>query len=370
MTELEPFRPRTELVQLHPSLAERAKDLVAAYQFGEALAKTSFVPKDFKGRPDEAAAAILLGDEVGLSPMQSLRSVYVISGTPAMYARAMVALVMSHGHQVWTEEDTPAKVTVCGQRRGSERVERITWTHDRAVRAKYTSNSKYTTDPQSMLYARASSDVCRRIAPDVLLGLAYSVEEMELSEEPTTSVARSDTKTKVTRRKAIEAPPEAEPEFDDHPQTPAAVEAPSAPSADPEPGSEPDPTPAPVARASSRPVAAVANSSAAAGPPPEEPDPGGVTPTGDRPGMITAAMTRMLFVMLRKVGIGEKDRDLALALFSDVAGRDIDSSKSLTKTEASAVIDRLVEMEKAMAEDVEDAELVEDPADPQEFIDV
>lgn len=38
-----------------------------------------------------------------------------------------------------------------------------------------------------MLYARASGDVARRIAPDALLGLAYSAEELQLGEGTTST---------------------------------------------------------------------------------------------------------------------------------------------------------------------------------------
>ncbi|NKS14651.1 hypothetical protein GS580_27720 [Rhodococcus hoagii] len=44
----------------------------------------------------------------------------------------------------------------------------------------YTSNKKYDTDPQAMLYAKAATEVARKIAPDVLLGIAHSREELEL----------------------------------------------------------------------------------------------------------------------------------------------------------------------------------------------
>src|SRR5699024_2435614 len=142
------------------------------------------VPQHFRGKPEDAAAAIMSGDEIGLTPMQSLQNLYVVSGKPALYARAMVALVLSHGHMIWTEKDTDTEVIVCGQRAGSNRAEKVSWTIDRARKAGYTSNKKYETDPRAMLYARASSDVARRIAPDVLAGVAYSVEELELEEQP------------------------------------------------------------------------------------------------------------------------------------------------------------------------------------------
>lgn len=177
-----------------------AAGLQAAHQLGTALCQTAFSPRHFAGKPEEAAAAILFGDEIGLSPTQALRSVYVISGTPSLYARTMVALVMSHGHEVWTVDKTDAKVTVAGRRKGSSHVIEETWTTTRAQRAGYTSNAKYKSDPESMLYARAAADVCRQIAPDALAGLAYTVEEGELAQpEVTTTARRSEPKTTAQR---------------------------------------------------------------------------------------------------------------------------------------------------------------------------
>lgn len=190
----------------------------AAHQLASALCRTSFVPKHFIGKPDEAAAAVLLGDELGLSPISSLRSVFVISGTPGLYAKTMVALVQSRGHEVWTEKDTPEKVTVCGKRRGSEHVERSEWTTDRARRAGYTNNKKYETDPQAMLYARAASDVCRKIAADVLAGVPLAVEELELENAGATT-------RKTTVKRSAPQPPEPELEPTAPPQDTAVASA-------------------------------------------------------------------------------------------------------------------------------------------------
>ena len=159
-----------------------AEGLAAAHRIGTALCATTFVPAHFRGKPDEAAAAILYGDEIGFTPTQALQNLYVIGGKPALYARAMVALVQASGHDVWTITKTDESVTVAGRRRGTDRVIEETWTTQRAQRAGYTSNKKYQTDPQAMLYARAASDVCRQVAADVLAGIGYSVEEMEVVE--------------------------------------------------------------------------------------------------------------------------------------------------------------------------------------------
>jgi hypothetical protein len=180
MTELA-VRPEYAAAVTDPTggrLVAWASAAGAANKLAGALARTTFVPKHFQGDPDAITAALLLSDELGLPPISGLRSIYMISGTPALYARTMVALAVSHGHEVWTVESTDAKVTVSGRRQGSDKVETVTWTHDRARKAGYTNNKKYDTDPQGMLYARAAGEVARKVVPDVLYGVPYSAEEL------------------------------------------------------------------------------------------------------------------------------------------------------------------------------------------------
>ena len=196
-----------------------ADGLAAAHRIGSALCQTAFVPAAFRNKPEEAAAAILYGDEIGLTPTQALQSVHVISGKPGLYARSMVALLLARGHEVWTVEKTPAKVTVAGRRRGSAHVHEETWTTARAQKAGYTTNKKYSTDPEAMLYARAASDVCRQVAPDALAGLAYSAEELELGmQSPTVTVTRGD--AAPTRAQRKNPTPVSEPEPELEPATP------------------------------------------------------------------------------------------------------------------------------------------------------
>lgn len=214
MTDLTTYQPQ-QVEYLSPALADPtggrlvawAEGLTAAHRIGAALCQTAFVPVHFKNKPEEAAAAILYGDEIGLTPTQALQNLYVISGKPALYARAMVALVLAAGHEVWTVSKSDAQVTVAGRRRGSSHTIEETWTTARASKAGYTNNKKYQSDPQAMLYARAASDVCRQVAPDALAGLAYSVEESELEEQqPATVTKRTERATTAKRAAAPEIP--------------------------------------------------------------------------------------------------------------------------------------------------------------------
>lgn len=205
MTEMTTYGPQwTEVGPPNRSaIVESAQEMNAAMTIASGIVGTSFVPAHFKGKPEEAAAAIMYGATLGFDPLTSLQQLYSIGGKPALYARAMVAVVLSQGHKIWTVEDTPESVTVAGQRRGSENVEQITWTMQRAKDAGYTSNKNYQKDPHAMLYARASGDVARRIAPDALLGLAYSAEELQLGADAgTTSAQRVTAATFVKREES------------------------------------------------------------------------------------------------------------------------------------------------------------------------
>jgi len=162
-------------------LMAHAQAMATAKQLADALCETELVPATYRGKPGNGAAAILYGAELGLNPIQSLQQIFVVHGAPAIYARTAVALVKSRaGIVVQTVMSTDDSVTVSAADPVTGQAETATWDIARAERAGYTSNKKYQTNPQEMLYAKAAMEVCRKIAPDVLLGIPYSREELEL----------------------------------------------------------------------------------------------------------------------------------------------------------------------------------------------
>jgi hypothetical protein len=168
-------------------LAAWAREMQAAAVLGATLCKTDFVPKDFRGKPEAATAAILAGKSLGMDPLSALQNIFVIHGRPGLYARTMHALVIAQGHEFHRTEATPQSVTVQARRKGSTEWQSFTWTMDRATVAGYVkTNAKYKENPVEMLYAKALSEACRVIAPDVLTGVAaYAVEELEdMGERP------------------------------------------------------------------------------------------------------------------------------------------------------------------------------------------
>src|SRR6185369_3323977 len=264
-----------------------AEDKAAAYQVAVA----------------SATAAVLYGSSLGIDPLMALQQVYVVSGRPALYAKMMVALVQSHGHDVWTEELTDTRAVVCGRRKGSSHTERITITMDMARKAGWTRNTKYTETPQDMLWARAASRVCDRIASDVLKGIP-SVEEAQddaiVAQATTGPAVRTVAPRKRTEAAAAAiAGPVEEPELEPEQST---VD---------EPAAEPEPV-----------------------------------DIGDAPEAMTTTQGRKLYALLRKTGREDKER--ALDRIGEILGegRIIASTKELTKDEAIVVIDALEAEEK------------------------
>ena len=159
-------------------LTEWVQELNAAHTLASALCNTGLVPQAYRGKPDDGAVAILTGYELGLSPVAALKNIIIVNGRSSMYAQTMAALLQSRGHKIWTEESTSASVTVSARRKGSSKTETVTWTMERAQRAGYTSNKRYATNPEQMLYARCVSEVAPRVAADVILGIA-TVEDLQ-----------------------------------------------------------------------------------------------------------------------------------------------------------------------------------------------
>jgi len=145
--------------------------------------------EEWQGRREVAGAsgtaAVLTGMTLGLDPLVALAQVFVVKGRPGLYAKIKVALAQRAGHDVWDEELSAERVTVCGRRKGwpEDRFVRITITIEDAERAGWTINETYRKTPADMLWSRAVGRVLDRIAADTLNGIA-SIETMDDEPEP------------------------------------------------------------------------------------------------------------------------------------------------------------------------------------------
>lgn len=287
-------------------LVEWAQEADAAYKLAENLCKTAFAGA-YKGDPFGAAAAILKGAEVGLTPVTSLGAFDLINGVPAPKAITLRALAQSHGHRVWIESSTDAKCVAKAIRKGENEVHESVWTIARATGLGISGKDNWKKQPQAMLMARATSEVCRLVAADVILGIGYSAEELSDDIAAVVEIQREQ-KPKLTIARATasqNAQEVEEPKFDDEPDTKADAPAVNTDDSVDQP-TEPEDNKEPISPAQIK--------------------------------TMGAAMTRL----------GMTDRAVAIAYVGDVVEHPITSRKDLTKDEASKVIRSLLADEEAL----------------------
>jgi hypothetical protein len=158
VADLAPLPVPQQQVSAVAQLVEWAHGAQAAHEVAVNLVGTSFCPQHYRGKPEEATAAILAGLEVGLQPMAALQAFVPIQGSAAAKAITLRAIVQSHGHELWIEESTETRVVVAGRRKGSAQVQRSVWTLERAAQMKLTGRDQWKLQPTAMLIARATAE--------------------------------------------------------------------------------------------------------------------------------------------------------------------------------------------------------------------
>lgn len=146
----------------------------------EILSKSVLLPTAMRGKPSDVLVTILAGQEMGLSPMASLRAIHVIEGKPILSADAMVALALGSGKVVYFDrvEESDTSVTYETLRTGSKTPRRCTWTLAMAKIAGLHLKDNWRAYPRAMLASRAKAELARDVYPDVLAG-CYTDEEVQ-----------------------------------------------------------------------------------------------------------------------------------------------------------------------------------------------
>jgi DNA polymerase-1 len=132
------------------------------------------------GTPQAVLSTVMVGRELGLPAMASLRCVHVIEGKHSLAASLMVALVLKSGLAEYFEpvsfSDTEA--TFVTKRKGGRREISLTHTFEMAKAAGLVKDkSGWVKNPVDMLVARASARLARMVYPDLLAGL-YTPDEL------------------------------------------------------------------------------------------------------------------------------------------------------------------------------------------------
>ncbi len=309
---MQPYEADGELVTTTTGpvdLYQWANAATQVHRMAQALANTSFVPVNLRGKPDEVAAQILYGRDVNLPPMVALQQINVIEGRPSMSALAMRGLAQASGVKFRLIESTQTRCVMAARAPGDAGFTEVRWDMDRAKKLGVATKRNWQNQPQAMLIARATSELCRLVAAPLFLGLSYSTEELSDGD--------------VTVDLPADVPPPAAPT--------RTVRRKSAAQAD-------VPTPAPTADAI-RPMAQAepVDASFDNGPQDDQAQDAVAVDRGDGP--VTGKTRAALMAAFRLTNI--EDRDTRLAYVSDLLDREVGSINDVTDGEGRRVLDQL-----------------------------
>lgn len=161
---------------LATDVAERPEQQFAQLlTFGDQMLKTGFLPKAITTAA-QAVAVILTGRELGLGPMQALRSISIITGKPVLAADLQLALFKRAGGRAkFTMLSDVAATLTLTDRGGDQHTESFTMAD--AKRAGLTTNATWTKYPKAMLRSRCITAALKSIGFEPTTGV-YDPEEL------------------------------------------------------------------------------------------------------------------------------------------------------------------------------------------------
>ncbi len=171
--------PLAKAVPVDSTQAFEPRGIEEAMRLAKLLVASRLLPKSVN-TPEAAFAIIATGRELGMSAMQSLRSIHVIEGKPTLSADLVAALVKSRGDVCKYFMLVVSSATVATYetlRVGDPKPTTMSFTIEDAQRAGLTGKDNWRKYPAAMLRARCITALARAVYPDLAMGI-YDEDEL------------------------------------------------------------------------------------------------------------------------------------------------------------------------------------------------
>lgn len=177
---------RSQIANTERGLALRTIDDL--WRFSDCVLKANLAPKGMN--QSTIVCALQFGAEVGLSPMASLKNVYVVNGRPELWGDGFRGVVVSFPEFDWSKFDEELSgdgetriATVTMGRKGVEKTWSQSFSVAQAKQAGLMGKDTYKAWTDDMLSHRAFARCAKRVFPDRLAGFG-GPDESEPSDLP------------------------------------------------------------------------------------------------------------------------------------------------------------------------------------------
>lgn len=187
--------------QSKPSFSLAPRNLEDAEKFSEIFCKSELCPKHLKGRPGDVLMTMQMGYELGLEPLQAIKTIGVINGIPFAYGDGKLALVMKspffEDMLEWLDETNQGNVTAyCKiKRKGRTELTRSFSMSDAKTAGLLGKSGPWQQYPKRMLQHRARGLALSDTFADVLFGLVSEEEAREMA-----STVQEKNITQITKK--------------------------------------------------------------------------------------------------------------------------------------------------------------------------
>lgn len=181
IAKVSPFRPTAPGMQM----ILRPQSFQELVTFANMAARTSMVPKDYQGKPENVMLAVQMGSELGLAPMQALQNIACVNGRPAVWGDAMPGLCrqspVCQDIKEWFDGEGEALTAYCeATRHGASPVRHSFSVADAKKAGLWNKPGPWQQYPRRMLQMRARGFALRDAFPDVLRGLISAEEARDI----------------------------------------------------------------------------------------------------------------------------------------------------------------------------------------------
>jgi len=163
-----------------------ATNLQEAMQVATMISGSQLAPQAYKGRPEDTLVAMMMGNELGLNPIQAIQNIAVINGKPSIYGDAMLALVQNHpafgGINESFDDETYTAICTIWRKGGEKHTQKFS-RMDAESSSLWGKKGPWSQYPKRMLAMRSRGFALRNQFADALCGLISAEEAQDMPVE-------------------------------------------------------------------------------------------------------------------------------------------------------------------------------------------
>lgn len=160
------------------------EDMPITYNMITTMSQTAAIPARYQGKPNDILTTMLMGRELGVSPLEALNEFYLVNGRVSISGKMLAALIWRAGHVIVCDPGVEG-ATVRSWRKINDsyfEMPEVSFTLEDAKRAGLASKDTYKQYPAAMMAWRAVTLCARLHFPDVVSAIGYVPEEVGLED--------------------------------------------------------------------------------------------------------------------------------------------------------------------------------------------